>query len=354
MQLIECVPNISEGRDATIIAQIAQTISEVDGAFVLHKDIGHSVNRTVLTFAGEPQAVSEAAFRVIAKTNELIDMRIHKGSHPRIGATDVCPIIPLANITMAECVDLSKKLAKRVGDELSIPVYLYAESAQTPERKSLAYIRGGEYEKLFLRIDELLFKPDFGPVVCNAKSGATAIGARKILIAYNVYIDTKDLSIAKSIAQTIRERRQQYQQISLPAKTGIGQGQNEITWQDCQAIGWYIDEYKCCQISLNLLDYKKTSMHAAYLGVSSLASKYGIKVTGSELIGLCPLEALLDAGKFVLDKETKGQNIADENKILQAAIQFLKLSKFSTFKAAEKVLEYKLAEFGLSLPTSSI
>ncbi len=347
MQTIECVPNISEGRDEAIINQLVQAITSVHGVYLLHKDIGHSVNRTVLTFAGEPASVCQAAFNLIAKTSELIDMRTHKGSHPRIGATDVCPIIPLANITMAGCVDLSKQLAQRVGNELSIPVYLYGESAQLPERKSLAYIRGGEYENLFLRIDELLFKPDFGPVVCNARSGATAIGARKILIAYNIYLNTKDTRIAKAIANDIRRLRDEY------AKSGKASQAKRVTWQESQAIGWYVDEYNCCQISLNLLDYKKTSMHDAYSEISRLASEFGVKVTGSEIIGLCPLAALLDTGKFVLGKGEKIETVNEESEILAAAIEFLKLSQFSTFKVSEKVLEYRLAAFGLSTQKTS-
>jgi glutamate formiminotransferase / formiminotetrahydrofolate cyclodeaminase len=351
MQLIECVPNISEGRDKAIIDQIAQCVVDTNNAYLLHKDSGYDVNRTVLTIAGSPTAVCEAAFKVIAKTSELIDMRTHKGSHPRIGATDVCPLIPLANIKMSDCIELSKQLANKVGSELGIPVYLYGESAQLPERRSLANIRAGEYENLFLRIDELLFKPDFGPTVCNVRSGATAIGARNILIAFNIHLATKDLSIAKMIAQKIRERRENYQQISAPADKEVEPEQKKNIWQDIQAIGWYVKEYGCCQVSLNLLDYKKTSLHEVYMEVSRLASECGISVRGSEIIGLAPSSALLETGNFVCKNYIQSfQNITSEIDMINLAIKFLKLDSIHSFKPGEKVLEYKLEKFGLKLP----
>ncbi len=350
MQLIECVPNISEGRDKAIIDQIVCSVAGTNNAYILHQDSGADVNRTVLTMVASPVTVCEAAFKLIAKTIELIDMRTHKGSHPRIGAVDVCPLVPLANIEMSECIELSKQLAHRVGSELGLPVYLYAESARLPERKSLSYIRAGEYENLFLRIDELLFKPDFGPVACNAKSGATAIGARKILVAYNINLNTQDVNIAKAIAQAIRDRRQHYQQIVSHYKEV--QAQQEIgMWQEIQAIGWYVKGYGCCQVSLNLLDYRTTSLHQAYLGVSRLASELGVSVSGSEIIGLVPLAALLDAGSFVWKTDGKSdESLASETDLINSAIQFLKLDSIHTFKPKEKVLEYQLEKFGLIPP----
>jgi glutamate formiminotransferase/formiminotetrahydrofolate cyclodeaminase len=339
MQLVECVPNISEGRDEAIIAKIAQTILDIDDVFLLDKDIGRDVNRTVLTFAGSPAAVSEAAFNLIAKTSELIDMRIHRGSHPRIGATDVCPIIPLINTRMTECVELSKNLAQRVGSELAIPVYLYGESALSSQRKSLAHIRSGQYENLFLRIDELIFKPDFGPVVC----------ARKILIAFNIHLNTTDLTVAKTIARTIRQLRQSHQKMDIDSNRIVEQKQFKPTWQEVQAIGWYVDEYKCCQISLNLLDYKKTSLHEAFLGVSKLASEQGISVAGSEIIGLVPLQALLAVGNYVSKNNGKDKHTSlNEDELLTSAIKFLKLDSFHPFVSQEKVLEYKLEQLGIT------
>jgi glutamate formiminotransferase/formiminotetrahydrofolate cyclodeaminase len=352
MQLIECVPNISEGRDRAIIDKITQSVIDTTNAYLLHKDIGHDVNRTVLTIAGSPLAVCEAAFKVIAKTSELIDMRSHKGSHPRIGATDVCPLIPLLNIEMAECIKLSEQLANRVGRELGIPVYLYGESARSPERKSLAYIRAGEYENLFLRIDNLLFKPDYGPIVCNARSGATAIGARKLLIAYNVHLNTKDLTIAKAIAQKIRTQRDNYQQSLTHLDRNSVLVQQKELWQEVQAIGWYVKEYGCCQVSLNLLDYRQTPLHRAYSEVSKLASEYGISVSGSEIIGLVPLSALLDTGKLVRNDDyvQSTKNIASELDLINSAIKFLKLDSIHSFKLEEKVLEYRLEKLDLNLP----
>ena len=336
MPLIECVPNFSEGRNLAVINEIVRAAVTVDGAYVLHKDIGSAVNRTVMTMAGEPAAVIEAAFNVIDYAARLIDMRQHSGEHPRIGATDVCPIIPLAGITMAECVELSLQLAKRIGSELKIPVYLYGESAQLTQRKDLAYLRKGQYENLALRIEHSEYKPDFGPTEFNAKSGATVIGAEPLYIAYNLNLNTRELSVAKSIAQAIRRLRQ------VEPKN--------LDWQSCQAIGWFIEEYDCCQISMNLLNYRQTPLFDIYQAVSKLAMEHNTQVTGSEIIGLAPLSALLKAGKSVLSQVglTDKADI-DEKEVVNAAIKFLNLSQYKPFIAAEKVLEYKLAELGLSL-----
>ena len=351
MQLIECVPNISDGRNVQIIEQIVQSFTNIDDVYLLHKDIGYDVNRTVLTIAGTPCAVYKAAFRIIKTTSELVDMQKHRGSHPRIGATDVCPIIPLLNTTMSECIELSKKLAHKVGMELKIPVYLYAESANLPERKSLAYIRDGEYENLFLRLNKLVFKPDFGPTIFNAKSGAIAIGARSILIAYNIHLNTEDLQIAKDIARLIRQHREYYKNCAVSGNEISKSVESAINWQDVQAVGWYVPEYKCCQISLNLLNYKKTSLHKVFLGVTELARQYGIDVLGSEIIGLSPLSPLLAAGSFAHKLKNESNTfLPSEEHLLIEAINFLKLDLFSPFKKEEKVLEYSLRNFGLSLP----
>ncbi len=345
MQLIECIPNFSEGRNLAVIDQIAKAISSIDGAYLLHKDIGRSVNRSVITVAGMPSAVLEAIFYGIECASKLIDMRTQLGQHPRLGATDVCPIIPLSNITMAECVGLSRQLAARVGEELKIPVYLYGQSAKIPERQNLSFLRKGQYENLFLRMREPAFKPDFGPAEFNSRSGATVIGAESFYIAYNVNLSTDDLKIAKSIASTIRKQREDYK-LGLVKSPAI----NKSTWQDCEAIGWMVEEYNCCQISMNLLDYKKTSLPEAYMGVKELAIARGIDVTGSEIIGMVPVAAMLDAGQFAQAKDGKRTKLSDsEQNLMQAAITFLNLSQFQPFKATEKVLEYKLAEFGLKV-----
>lgn len=347
MQLVECVPNFSEGRNLPVIEEIARVIGTVDGAYVLHKDIGHSANRTVMTLAGAPAAVLEAAFNAIECAARLIDMRSHVGEHPRIGATDVCPFIPLAGISMPECVALSKRLAQRVGEKLEIPVYLYANSAHLAARENLAYLRRGQYEKLAMRMTESDFKPDFGPAEFNAKSGATVIGARPILIAYNLNLDTNDLDIARSIAQTIRRQRHSYLHGSSQL---IEQASNQFSvWQNCQAIAWFITEYKCCQISMNLLDYKKNSLHEVFLAVSQLASELGACVTGSEIVGMVPLSALLEAGEFALSKSNMvDKGIAGEQGLIAAAVKFLNLDQHKPFIASEKILEYRLAEVGLS------
>jgi len=324
MQLIECVPNFSEGRNLAVINEIARAIATVDGAYLLHKDIGYGVNRTVMTIAGSPTAVVEAAFKAIDHAARLIDMRNHSGEHPRIGATDVCPIIPLAGVTMAECVDLSLQLAQRVGLELKIPVYLYGQSARLAQREDLAYLRKGQYESLASRMAEPEFEPDFGPAQFNARSGATVIGARPILIAYNINLETCDLNIARSIAATIRQRRENHSSQSTPYPISF--------WKNCQAIGWFVKEYDCCQISMNLLDYKKTPLFDVYQAVGELAVEHGIRVTGSEIIGLVPLSILLEAGKGDIE----------------AAVKFLNLNEHQSFVVDEKVLEYKLAKFGLN------
>ena len=332
MQLIECIPNFSEGRNLAIIDQIVQAIASTPGTYLLHKDISHSVNRTVITVAGEPLAVIEAVFNAISCASELIDMCTYQGTHPHIGATDVCPIIPLAGVTMAQCVDLSKQLAARVGDVLKIPVYLYGQSARSPERQNLSYLRKGLYENLASRMRQGDFKPDFGPHEFNAKSGATVIGAESFYIAFNVNLNTSDLQIAKTIAQTIRKQREDYRHglLKLPEKI-------KFTWQNCEAIGWFVEEYHCCQISMNLLNYKKTSLHEAYMGVNDLAREYGIDVTGGEIIGMVPLAAMLEAGQFALKKDGKGVEFSEnEQSLVQAAITFLNLNQFQPFKEKEK------------------
>lgn len=344
MRLVECVPNFSEGRNKKIIEAIAESMSGVDGAKLLDVDPGIATNRTVYTIVGEPEAVLEAVFRGIEKSSQLIDMTVQSGEHPRIGACDVCPFIPVSNMTMSDCVDLAKKLAKRVGGELGIPIYLYAEAAQSSDRKNLEDVRKGEYENLSARMNNG-FVPDFGPKTFNAKSGATVIGARKFLIAYNVNLNTRSKKLANEIALNIREagrlKRDQNGNISKD-KDGNSLRQAGI-FKQCKAVGWYIDEYKQAQISINLTDYETTSIHAVFDECVSQATKLGLRVTGSEIVGLVPLEPMLQAGRHYLQKQGRSQGVS-ESELVDIAIKSLGLSDVSEFKPNEKIIEYRLKD----------
>lgn len=331
MQLIECVPNFSEGRNQQVIKQIAEAIEDVPGTHLLDIDSNFSANRTVMTFVSEPKAVSEAAFRAIAKAQELIDMRNQKGEHPRIGATDVCPLIPLVDVTMADCVLLSKQLGKRVSDELNIPIYLYAKSAQLPERVWLAHVRKGQYERLEQRMRDGNFAPDYGPVHFNAKSGATALGVRNLLIAFNINLNTQSRQIAQDIARSMRQARQFVQADNL----------NSIDGQKYTAIGWYMEEYQCAQVSMNLMDFKETPMHVAYTNVQKLALQHKVMVTGCEIIGLVPLEAMIETGRFSLTRANENTNLT-EDELVKAAMDFLNLSQTKRFDPDHKILDYRL------------
>jgi len=332
-QIIECIPNFSEGQNPNTLKAIATAIKEVEGVKLLHIDQGKAANRTVFTFAGIPKGVVEAAYRAIKVAGELIDMRQQKGEHPRIGATDVCPLVPIANITMEEVKELAMELANRVG-ALEIPVYLYEYSAKTSQRKNLATIRSGEYEGLATKMQLPEWQPDFGEKF-NAKTGATVIGARDFLIAYNANLNTDAVEIANEIARVIRTSGKVVSN-DLGEKVRIA-GQ----CKSLKAIGWYIEEYKQAQVSMNLTNFKITGIHAAYEACKVAAEKYGAKVTGSELIGLIPLDAILSAGHFYLQRE--GQSIHQSEKIvIETAVKHLGLADLAPFNYDERIIEYLL------------
>ena len=345
MRLMECVPNFSEGRDQQVLDAIAAAIRSVKNVALLDVDPGADTNRTVFTMAGEPEAVVEAAFLAIKKAAELIDMSKHHGEHPRMGATDVCPFIPISEMSMEECAEYARKLGKRVGEELGIPVYLYEQAASKPEWQNLATVRSGEYEALAEKAKDPAWKPDFGPHAFNARSGATAIGAREFLIAYNINLNTRDKKKAHDLALTIRES-------GKPARDAAGkllkdeQG-NKINipglFQNCKAVGWYIDAYNRAQISINLTNYKVTPAHLVLDKVRELASEMGIQVTGSELVGLIPKAALLDSGLHYLNKMNESTGIP-ERMIMETAIQSMGLAELAPFDLDKKVIEYSIAK----------
>jgi glutamate formiminotransferase / formiminotetrahydrofolate cyclodeaminase len=334
-KIIECVPNFSEGRNESIIQAIAAAIRSVEGVKLLHIDSGKAANRTVMTFAGAPEAVVEAAFQGIKKAAELIDMRLQTGEHPRIGATDVCPLIPISNVTMEETIEWSKKLAAKVGDPLSISTFLYENSASKPERRNLATIRSGEYEGLKQKLTLSEWKPDFGPSAFNPRTGATVIGARDFLIAYNVNLNTKDVTIAKKIAQTVRESGYL---VTLP--NGEKQRQAGLL-KSVKAIGWFIEEFNCAQVSMNLTNIDVTSVHHAFEACSDIAQKYGAKVTGSELIGLMPKRVMIEAGLYFLEKKNEDIDVS-EMEIINAGVEGLGLSDLVFFVPKERIIEYLL------------
>lgn len=379
--LLECVPNFSEGRDVSIINKIAAAIESVQHVKILHTDIGFAANRTVITFAGEADAVIEAAFRAIKIASELVDMTKHTGVHPRIGATDVCPLIPLSGISMAQTVELSVKLARRVGNELNIPVYLYENSASLPHRKNLADIRKDEYEGLQQKMLQPEWQPDFfggqgspvdnnfltsnqnnTPLTLNA--GATVIGARDFLIAYNVNLDTQDVSIAKEIAKDVREsgrkrgeERLERRNENLSVNSNLISHNSSfmsksLSLKSVKAIGWYIPEYQRAQVSMNLTNINITSVHTAFEACKKSAQKYGVRVTGSELIGLIPEKVLLEAGKFYFDV---GRRTFDSGKepdlvfntqsqtfLIEVAVKHLGLDELKPFYPNERIIEYVL------------
>ncbi len=392
-KLIECVPNFSEGQNKEIIKQITDEIEIVEGARLLDVDPGYEMNRTVVTFVGTPEAVKEAAFRAIKKASELIDMSKHKGSHPRMGATDVCPFVPVSGVTTEECIELSKEVGKRVGEELEIPVYLYEKSATNPERENLAKVRQGEYEALEDKLKKSEWKPDYGPAKFNAKAGATVIGVREFLIAYNISLNTREPLHATDIAFELREKGRsaralndtpfyyksteilKYESGSYPCGNDdqfVGKSVDEIfkhcqdvhgydlkellelngiepenpegqsvkvpgKFKHCKAIGWMVPEYDRAQISINLTNYKVTSMHHVLDETRRLAAERGLVVTGSEIVGMVPFPALLETGKYYLRKQHRSTGIPVID-ILNTAVQSLGLNDVSEFKIEERVL----------------
>jgi glutamate formiminotransferase/formiminotetrahydrofolate cyclodeaminase len=336
-RIIECVPNFSEGRDMGIIKQITDTIESVDGIKLLDVDPGRDTNRTVVTFVGEPEKVSEAAFRAVKKASELIDMSKHHGEHPRIGATDVCPLVPVSGISMEETADYARGLAKRIGEELGIPVYCYENAAFEEKRRNLANCRAGEYEGLRKKLADPEWKPDFGPAVFNERSGATAVGARDFLVAFNVNLNTTSTRRANAIAFDVREKGRDIKKdngelINVPG-----------TLKNVKAIGWYIEEYGIAQISMNLTNISITPVHIAFDEVFRKADARGIRVTGSELIGLIPLKSILDAGRYFLAKQQRSSGISDEE-LIKIAVKSMGLCDIHEFDPKQKIIEYVMKE----------
>lgn len=347
-QLIECVPNFSEGRDMNIIKQITNEIESVEGVKLLNVDPGKATNRTVVTFVGNPKAVCEAAFLAIKKAGELIDMSKHKGEHPRMGATDVCPLIPISGITMEETAKYSQQLAERVGKELNIPVYLYEEAQKNKSRSNLSEIRAGEYEGFFKKIKLSEWKPDFGPAEFDAKRGASVIGARDFLVAYNINLNTTSVRRANSIAFDVRETgRVKREGNPITGKIVTDEKGNPVyipgSLKSVKAIGWFIEEYGVAQISMNLTNINITSVHKAFDEVCNKANERGIRVTGSELVGLIPLKSLLDAGKYFLEKQKRSIGVS-EKELIKIAVKSLGLDELGPFKPEERIIEYLLKD----------
>jgi glutamate formiminotransferase/formiminotetrahydrofolate cyclodeaminase len=350
-QLIECVPNFSEGRNMKIIGQITAEIKKVEGVKLLDVDPGKATNRTVVTFVGTPEAVCEAAFRAVKKASEVIDMRNHHGEHPRFGATDVCPLVPVSNITMEEVVVFARKLAQRIGEELNIPVYCYEFAAFNKQRRNLANCRQGEYEGLEKKMASKEWKPDFGPAAWYdtvALSGATAVGARNFLIAYNVNLNTTSVRRANAVAFDIREKgRVKRDGDPVNGKIITDENGNPVyepgLLKAVKAIGWYIDEYGIAQISINLTDLSITPLHIAFDTTCGQARSRGLRVTGSEIIGVVPLSAMLEAGRYFLQKQNRSTGIP-EKEIIKIAVKSLGLSDLSPFIPEKKIIEYILRD----------
>lgn len=350
MKLVECVPNFSEGRNREKISAITKEIESTPQVNLLDVDPGESTNRTVVTFIGSPEGVKEAAFKAIKKAAEVLDMSKHKGAHGRIGATDVCPFVPVSGVTMEDCIQLAHELGERVAKELGIPVYLYEEAAQKPERKNLANIRTGEYEGLPEKLKDPEWAPDYGKPVFNPKAGATVIGAREFLIAYNINLNTRDRRLAHDIALNLRERGRakrdkdgnivrdaEGKAIKIPGK-----------FKDVKAVGWYIEDYEIAQISINFINYKITPPHVVFDETIKEAEKIGLRVTGSELVGLIPKEALLMAGRHYLAKQGKSPGVPEED-LIKTAVSSLGLDDVAPFDPQKKIIEYQFKKVESSL-----
>jgi len=359
-RLIECVPNFSEGRDMEIIKQITDEIESVEGVRLLDVDPGRDTNRTVVTFVGEPEAVCEAAFRAVRKAALVIDMSGHTGAHPRMGATDVCPLVPVAGITMEETVTYARSLAKRIGEELSLPVYCYESAAFEEKRRNLAAIRAGEYEGLKKKLEDPAWKPDFGPTRFDAGAGSVIVGARDFLVAFNINLNTTSVRRANAIAFDVRERgREKREGDSVTGKVVKDADGNPVmipgSLKAVKAIGWYIPEYGFAQISMNLTNIGVTPVHEAFDEVCIKAEARGVRVTGSELVGLIPLKSMLEAGRYFLHKQQRSSGVSDKE-LISTAIRSMGLSELKPFNPDEKIIEYilrdkqqkKLADISLS------
>src|SRR6266487_3493176 len=345
-KLIECVPNFSEGRDLDVIRQITGAIESMDGVALLDVDPGATTNRTVVTFVGSPEGAVEAAFRAIQKAAELIDMRKHKGAHPRMGATDVCPFVPVSNVSWEEAIACAKQLAKRVGDELNIPVYLYERAAKDKSHSNLSVIRAGEYEGFFEKIKDPAWKPDFGPAVFNEKSGATAVGVRDFLVAYNVNLNTKAVRRANSVAFDVREQGRIKTEDGTPSGKPVLDAKGRPAHipgmlKHVKAIGWFVEEYGIAQVSMNLTNIEETPLHAAFDACAEAASKRGLRATGSEIVGMVPKKCLMDAGRYFLRKQKWSEGAAEEE-LIDIAIRSMGLSELKPFDPKEKVIEFKI------------
>lgn len=347
-RLIECVPNFSEGRDMGLIKLITDAIQSVDGVKLLDVDPGAATNRTVVTFVGEPEPVIEAAVRAGRKAAELIDMSKHTGEHPRFGAMDVCPLIPIADVTMDECVEYARQLGKRLADEVGLTIYLYEYAASKPERKNLATVRAGEYEGLAEKLARPEWKPDFGPAKFNARSGATAVSARDFLVAYNVNLNTTSTRRANAIAYDIREKGRVKTVDGKPESKPVLDAKGEKVWEagslKCvKAIGWYIEEFGIAQISINLTNLAVTPIHVAFDECSKKADARGVRATGSEIVGLVPLSAMLEAGRYFLRKQERSTGVSDRE-LIKIAVKSMGLNDLYEFKPEEKIIEYAIAK----------
>jgi glutamate formiminotransferase/formiminotetrahydrofolate cyclodeaminase len=352
-KLIECVPNFSEGRDLTIIKQITDCIESVEGIKLLDVDPGAATNRTVVTFVGEPEPVLKAALLGMKKAKELIDMRKHTGAHPRFGATDVCPLIPISNISMEETVEWARLLAKQAGEKLNYPIYCYENAAFKSDRKNLASVRSGEYEGLQKKLNDPNWAPDFGPAAFVAETGATAIGARDFLVAFNVNLNTTSVRRANAIAFDVRERgRVKREGNPITGKVCLDEKGNKVmipgSLKAVKAIGWFIEEYGVAQISMNLTNINITSVHQAFEEVSKKANERGIRVSGSELVGVIPLKAMLEAGKYFLRKQQRSVGVSNEE-LIKIAVKSMGLDELKPFDSRKNIIEYLLEDHSKKL-----
>ena len=345
-RLIECVPNFSEGRDLALIRQITDQVETVEGVRLLDVDPGRATNRTVVTFVGAPQDVIEAAVRAARKAAELIDMRRHRGEHPRFGATDVCPLVPIAGVTMEETVGHARELARRLGEEVGITVFCYENAATSAQRRNLAAVRAGEYEGLKDKLLDPRWKPDFGPAEFNPRSGATAVGARDFLVAYNVNLNTTSTRRANAIAFDVREKGRLRREPDPINGEIVRDERGDPVWtagtlKCVKAIGWFIEEYGLAQISMNLTNISVTPVHVAFDEVCRKAAERGVRVTGSELVGMVPLGAVLDAGRYFLKKQQRSTGVSDAE-LVKIAVKSLGLDDLAPFEPDEKIIEYRL------------